>query len=236
MAKKYGESEREREMVKFRSLYNDPENRNIVEIVQTATGAITVYEATQDDIKAIMALDDAVAALNQEVGEEGNTITIHSAAILQEIIPRLTDLDLDGMSDEELEKVIENLNAEGSVVMALLEREISRIYTLMILNFANQQLLNNLVDASENLTDQTLGMYIKQASQTDDGRKQIHELNKQANKLASAQKAQGQTETATEDNDVDDGVSYKDATVLDPEVDTKATKEIISGHFSDLSA
>ena len=212
-------------MVKFRSFYNDPENRNIMEIIQTPTGAVTIYEPTTEDIRTIMSLDDAIAAMNQEVNsDEGNTITLHEASILKVLIPRLTDLDMEDLTDDEIDEIISNLNAEGSLLMASLEHVISQIYTLMIINFSNQQMLKKL-------TDQTLGMYITQAAKTDEGRRQIHELNQQAKKVAEMQK---QEEQEMSEEDSDEGVSFNDAPSLDPDVDSKEARTVIKGHFSGL--
>lgn len=222
-------------MVKFRSFYNDPENRNIMEIVQTPTGAVTIYEPTTEDIRTIMSLDDAIAAMNQEVNsDEGNTITLHEASILKVLIPRLTDLDMEDLTDDEIDEIIGNLNAEGSLLMASLERVISQIYTLMIINFSNQQMLKKLIDISDDLTDQTLGMYITQAAKTDEGRRQIHELNQQAKKVAKMQKQEEQEMSEKDEDDSDEGVSFNDAPSLDPDVDSKEAKTVIKGHFSGL--
>lgn len=115
--------------------------------------------------------------------------------------------------------------------MASLEHVISQIYTLMIINFSNQQMLKKLIDISDDLTDQTLGMYITQAAKTDEGRRQIHELNQQAKKVAEMQK---QEEQEMSEEDSDEGVSFNDAPSLDPDVDSKEARTVIKGHFSGL--
>ena len=204
-------NEEEHKKVKFRSLYSDPENRSIRMVVDTPTGQVTIFEPTNEDLQEIMQLDDMVAAFNQE-SDGDNELDISGTTIMKELIPRLTDLDMDGMSDDEITEVIEHLTVEGNVIMACLTSIVTHIYTIMIMNFENNLDLNNMVKMSEQISDKAFGMYINEAAKTDEGRKQMQEINKQASKVISLR-----DKTNADKSDKKAEADMKDATVLDPD-------------------
>ena len=208
---------RERELVKLRSLRNDPENRNILSIVETPTGQVTVYEPSKEDIQEIMLLDDMVAAFNQE--SESNNLDISGATILKELIPRLTDLEIDqDMSDEEMSQIIENPTVELMEIQNILSSVVTNIYSDMFLKFKNELELKQMVDLTENISDKTLGMFIEKASKTDDGRQSILEISKKSKEIKADQSG---------DEDLE-----KDATVLDPKSHENEIKQTLEDHFS----
>lgn len=95
-------------MVQFNSFYNDPNNRQILEVINTPTGAVTIFEPSKDDVNKIMQLKEMVDAFNQENVDE-NLLDINGTTILKELIPLLTDLEIDpDMTDEEMAQIIEN--------------------------------------------------------------------------------------------------------------------------------
>ena len=205
------ENELETPKVKFRSLYSDPENRTIRMVVDTPTGVVTIFEPTNDDIREIMQLDDMVAAFNQENSEE-NELDISGTTIMKELIPRLTDLDLDDMTDDEITEVINNLTVEGNVIMACLTSIVTHIYTIMLMNFENNLDLNNMAKMSEKMSDKAFSMYVNEAAKTDEGRRQMQEINKQASKVISLR-----DKTNADKSDKTAEADMKDATVLDPD-------------------
>lgn len=219
----------EHKKVKFRSLYSDPENRAIRMVVDTPTGPVTIFEPTSDDIREIMQLDDMVAAFNQESTED-NELDISGTTIMKELIPRLTDLDLDDMTDDEITDVIENLTVEGNIIIACLASIVTHIYTIMIMNFENNLDLNNMVQMSEQVSDKAFGMYINEAAKTDEGRKQMQEINKQASKVIPMIKDKNAEKAADSKEKSED---FKDATVLDPNNYQKSIEEQVN-RFEDV--
>lgn len=222
-------NEEEHKNVKFRSLYSDPKNRTIRMVVDTPTGPVTIFEPTSDDIREIMQLDDMVAAFNQESTED-NELDISGTTIMKELIPRLTDLDLDDMTDDEITEVVENLTIEGNVILACLTSIVTYIYTLMIMNFENNLDLNNMVKMSAQISDKAFGMYINEAAKTDEGRKQMQEINKQASKVIPMTKDKNAEKAADSKEKSDD---FKDATVLDPNNYQKSIEEQVN-RFEDV--
>ena len=184
-------------LVQFNSFYNDPNNRQILEVINTPTGAVTIFEPSKDDVNKIMQLKEMVDAFNQENADE-NLLDINGTTILKELIPLLTDLEIDpDMTDEEMAQIIENPTVELSLITSVLSSVVTNIYTLMIMNFKNNLELRNMVDQTEEISDSALAMFISKQSKTDEGRKQIEELNKQSDKIVKMETAIKQAEEKT---------------------------------------
>ena len=182
------------QLVQFNSFYNDPNNRQILEVINTPTGAVTIFEPSKDDVNKIMQLKEMVDAFNQENADE-NLLDINGTTILKELIPLLTDLEIDSdMTDEEMAQIIENPTVELSLITSVLSSVVTNIYTLMIMNFKNNLELRNMVDQTEEISDSALAMFISKQSKTDEGRKQIEEINKQSEKIVKMETAIKQAE------------------------------------------
>ncbi|MRG74502.1 hypothetical protein [Limosilactobacillus reuteri] len=187
-------------MVQFNSFYNDPNNRQILEVINTPTGAVTIFEPSKDDVNKIMQLKEMVDAFNQENTDE-NLLDINGTTILKELIPLLTDLEIDpDMTDEEMAQIIENPTVELSLITSVLSSVVTNIYTLMIMNFKNNLELRNMVDQTEEISDSALAMFISKQSKTDEGRKQIEEINKQSDKIVKMETAIKQAEEKEKTN------------------------------------
>ena len=185
------------QLVQFNSFYNDPNNRQILEVINTPTGAVTIFEPSKDDVNKIMQLKEMVDAFNQENVDE-NLLDINGTTILKELIPLLTDLEIDpDMTDEEMAQIIENPTVELSLITSVLSSVVTNIYTLMIMNFKNNLELRNMVDQTEEISDSALAMFISKQSKTDEGRKQIEEINKQSDKIVKMETAIKQAEEKT---------------------------------------
>jgi len=187
-------------LVQFNSFYNDPNNRQILEVINTPTGAVTIFEPSKDDVNKIMQLKEMVDAFNQENADE-NLLDINGTTILKELIPLLTDLEIDpDMTDEEMAQIIENPTVELSLITSVLSSVVTNIYTLMIMNFKNNLELRNMVDQTEEISDSALAMFISKQSKTDEGRKQIEEINKQSDKIVKMETAIKQAEEKEKTN------------------------------------
>lgn len=188
------------QLVQFNSFYNDPNNRQILEVINTPTGAVTIFEPSKDDVNKIMQLKEMVDAFNQENADE-NLLDINGTTILKELIPLLTDLEIDpDMTDEEMAQIIENPTVELSLITSVLSSVVTNIYTLMIMNFKNNLELRNMVDQTEEISDSALAMFISKQSKTDEGRKQIEEINKQSDKIVKMETAIKQAEEKEKEN------------------------------------
>ena len=219
-------------MVKFRSLYNDPNDRQILTVVSTPTGQVTIFEPSKDDVQEIMQMQDMVAAFNQQ-SEEDNTLDIDGTSILRELIPRLTDLEIDpDMSDEEMSQIIENPSLELLEINSVIQDIVTKIYTLMINNFRGELELQKLVNASEEIGDQTLGMYISEATKTDEGRKTIASINKLSKEVKDKQS--NDNETNEEAKAKEKKAFDKNAEILKPDSYENSIKDELANRFKDF--
>lgn len=219
-------------MVKFRSLYNDPNDRQILTVVSTPTGQVTIFEPSKDDVQEIMQMQDMVAAFNQQ-SEEDNTLDIDGTSILRELIPRLTDLEIDpDMSDEEMSQIIENPSLELLEINSVIQDIVTKIYTLMINNFRGELELQKLVNASEEIGDQTLSMYISEATKTDEGRKTIAGINKLSKEVKDKQG--NYNETNEEEKAKEKKAFDKNAEILKPDSYENSIKDELANRFKDF--
>lgn len=216
-------------MVKFRSLYNDPENRQIHGVVDTPTGPVTIFEPSSEDVRAIMGMQDIIAAFNQE-SDGDNTLDVSGMTILKEIIPLLTDLEMEeDLTDEEFAEIIENPSIELTDITTMLTDIVTHVYTLMIREFQSNLSLQTLAAMSEDVGDKTLGQYIVQASKTDDGRRQLNDINKQSKKIVELKEHQKDNEETPKEDKIDDT-----APVLDPNNYTDSISKDLASRFSEM--
>lgn len=165
-------------MVKFKNLYSDPENRPILNVIDSPTGKITVFEPSKDDVAKIIQMDGMIASFNQEPSED-NMLQVDGPEILKKLIPMLTDIEIDpDMTDEEMNEVIENPTVELMQVNAILESVVTHIYQLMILSFKTELDLQRMVGASYESADKAVGMLLDSASKSAEGRQLLDEINK----------------------------------------------------------
>ena len=178
-------------MVKFRSLYNDPENRMIREIIDGTTGPITIFEPSQSDIDRIMQMNDVVASFNSESkdgeDDDGMMLNVRGETILKELIPLLTDIEIDkDMTEDEMQKIIESPTIDLLNVMQVLSGIVTQIYTFMILRYRNTVQMEDVVERSNDVRDATMDHYVSSAAKTDEGRMMLSGLAQSANELAEA--------------------------------------------------
>ena len=76
------------QLVQFNSFYNDPNNRQILEVINTPTGAVTIFEPSKDDVNKIMQLKEMVDAFNQENADE-NLLDINAVSYTHLTLPTI---------------------------------------------------------------------------------------------------------------------------------------------------
>lgn len=208
-------------------------------VVDTPTGAVTIFEPSVEDMEQIMAMDDLIAAFNQDPGDDNN-VEINGTDILKQVIPMLTDLEFDAdMTDEEMTRIIDHPSVWLRQILGWLTRIVTGVYRIMILNFYNNLDMTDMVNMSEELSDQVLNRYIECKSRTDEGRQQIQKINEQSDKIIQMTKAQNKKaeqerkQKAKEDSEskVQD---YADADILKPDNYTKSIEDEVKSRFSDL--
>lgn len=241
--------EREKRMsVQLRSLYNDPENRQIIKVIDTSAGQVSIFEPTRDDVEFILAHDDLVEIFDQDWNNGEHDGKLDGATFLLDLLPRLTDLDLGDITPEEMDKILENPTVDLLAINAVVQGIVNKVYAFMVIGYKNNIQLQRLVNDTEEISDLTLGHYIEEISKTADGREQIKEIMEQSKHLEELKqevdKSESEQDTGNEEQEAkpkseeqvqfDDG---KQADILNPDSYQKSVYENkVASRFADLEA
>lgn len=161
----------------------------IREIIDGTTGPITIFEPSQSDIDRIMQMNDVVSSFNAKPAddEEGAALDVHAETILKELIPLLTDIEIeDDMTEGEMQKIIENPTIDLLNVTEVLSGIVTQVYTFMLLRYRNLMDMEDMAERSEDTKDATMDHYVSAAAKTDEGRMMLSGLAQNANELAEA--------------------------------------------------
>lgn len=172
-------------MVKFESLGNTPNERAVRYVVSSPTGTIKIFEPSKEDISRILSLQDFITNLNQDV-EEGDQhmLDISGLTIMRDLIPMLTDIEFDeDMTDEELEKIINNPTVALMEVTKVLTGIMVSVYKMMILEAQNHLIENDMALETAKTENQAAERLMQMASLTDEGREMVKQINVDQSKL-----------------------------------------------------
>ena len=163
----------------------------IREIIDGTTGPITIFEPSQSDIDRIMQMNDVVASFNSEPkdgeDDDGMMLNVRGETILKELIPLLTDIEIDeDMTEDEMQKIIESPTIDLLNVMQVLSIIVTQIYTFMILRYRNTVQMEDVVERSNDVRDTAMDHYVSSAAKTDEGRMMLSGLAQNANELLEA--------------------------------------------------
>lgn len=227
-------------LVKFSSLKSDPKKRQIHSIIKSPTGDITVFEPTKEDIEKIMELQEFVISLNKDSKKDDNTLDISGMTIIKKVVPLITDLDLNGLSDEEIQDVINHPNLAMMELNQILSSIITSIYKMVILSYANELQTNDVSLETMKLNHNTIGQFVTQAATTDKGRELVTELMNEANKADSIRKAnmvKESTKSTNRGENVTDFLSTNSSREVGKQPDSyqdKVFKDKVEGRYDDL--
>lgn len=79
------------------------DSRQIRETINTPQGVIEVYEPTMQVVGAIIDMQHELG-----FGMDSDTVSFTGAEVIKNLFPLVTNINLEGLSDEELQKVIDN--------------------------------------------------------------------------------------------------------------------------------
>ncbi|KEK23942.1 hypothetical protein BAGA_05855 [Bacillus gaemokensis] len=104
------------------------EKRKIREVFKSPQGMIEIYEPTMQDADLILDL---------QRGENPNlvdsqTLRLSGKVVLKHLFPMLTNISLEGMSDEELEDVIENPSLHFLLAQKFVSQIVSEVNKLYV--------------------------------------------------------------------------------------------------------
>lgn len=223
-------------LVKFSSLKSDPEKRQIRSIIKSPTGDITVFEPTKEDIEEIMSLQEFVISLNKDSKENDNTLDISGMTIIKKVVPLITDLNLDGLSDKDIQDVIDHPNLAMMELNQILSSVITSIYKMVILSYANELQTNDVSLETMKLNHNAIGQFVTRAATTDKGRELVTELMNEADKADSIRRSNKINESVKSTNRVDKIADFPDTKEESESYQEKVFNEKVKGRYDDLDA
>lgn len=173
-------------MVKFKNLKNDPNNRTVRAIVDSPYGQIKVFEPTTEDVEEIINLQDIISAFNEDSNEEEiredleQVLDISAVTVVKDLFPRLTDIEVDYMSDEEVQDIISHPNLALTQVKLIISGIISDIYKMMILSMGNRLKDMDLSNQSLKVQEKVMNTTIEHLSKTEKGKEVLEAMDETA--------------------------------------------------------
>lgn len=114
-------------MVELKKLKNDPENRQVRDVIMCSGETINVYEPTLDQIEEILSF--------QEQWVNGADLEISDVDVVKIMFPLLTDIQgIDDLSDDEISEIIENPNIAMLQAKNEVETIVTEVYKTVILS------------------------------------------------------------------------------------------------------
>ena len=157
-------------MVKFKDLANDKKNRKIRELVFIGGETIKVFEPSESDVEAIVALQEKfVGGANEEDGSVNLTVTGYD--LIKVLFPLLTDVEgIDELSEKEIEFVVENPSLAFLQANHVIEGIVTEVYKTTILAAKNRLLETDFriesSKANSEILERTLGLAEKENKTT----------------------------------------------------------------------
>lgn len=119
-------------MVKFTDLRNNPNNRKVRNVIMSGTETIRVFEPSKEDTQKIIDMQERFI-------DEGDTVEISGATVVRELVPLLTDIEgFDELTDEELEKILDEPSLALTQVQQEIEIIITEVYKTILLHSRKQ--------------------------------------------------------------------------------------------------
>lgn len=153
-------------MVKFKDLANDKKNRKIRELVFIGGETIKVFEPSESDVEAIIALQEKfVGGANEEDGSV--TLAVTGYDLIRVLFPLLTDVEgIDELTDEDVAFVVENPSLAFLQANHVIEGIVTEVYKTTILAAKNRLLETDFriesSKANSEILERTLGLAEKE--------------------------------------------------------------------------
>lgn len=144
-------------MANLLKLKNDPENRNIRDVVMSGGETIRVFEPSADDVSKIIEM--------QEKWMEGDELVINGSDIVRVLFKLLTDIEgLDELTDEEIQDVAENPSLAFIQVQDHVETIVSEVFKTVVLSARKRLLETDLEVEAYKVNEETFSRALSLAA------------------------------------------------------------------------
>lgn len=174
-------------LVLLSQLKNDPEQRTIRAVIPTKNEQIIVYEPTKQDVSDILDLKDMLAEFNE--GMATGELEVSGQTIMRELIPMLTNMEIDeGMSDKEMQNIIDNPSLPLLQVTHILKGIITEILTILIIATTNDTKSESLADYVDDMQEALADTTVNRLAKDDKNKETVMQIIKHGEELKEAQK------------------------------------------------
>lgn len=213
-------------VVLLSQLKNDPEQRTIRAVIPTKNEQIIVYEPTKQDVSDILDLKDMLAEFNN--GMATGELEVSGQTIMRELIPMLTNMEIDeGMSDEEMQNIIDNPSLPLLQVTHILKGIITEILTILIIATTNDTKSESLADYVDDMQEALADTTVNRLAKDDKNKETVMQIIKHGEELKEAQKEEFVKQAVSDlevANELDEDAAMERITNVDEDEEQQAVQ------------
>lgn len=188
-------------MANLLKLKNDPENRNIRDVVMSGGETIRVFEPSADDVSKIIEM--------QEKWMEGDELVINGSDIVRVLFKLLTDIEgLDELTDEEIQDVAENPSLAFIQVQDHVETIVSEVFKTVVLSARKRLLETDLEVEAYKVNEETFSRALSLAARETGTTNLLNKIEQAADGIIEAGEKQKE-ENITALNEYKDSVQSR---------------------------
>lgn len=188
-------------MSNLMKLKNDPENRNIRDVVMSGGETIRVFEPSADDVTKIIEM--------QEQWMEGDELVINGSDIVRVLFKLLTDIEgLDELTDEEIQDVAENPSLAFIQVQDHVETIVSEVFKTVVLSARKRLLETDLEVEAYKVNEETFSRALSLAARETGTTNLLNKIEQAADGIIEAGEKQKE-ENITALNEYKDSVQSR---------------------------
>ena len=179
--------------IKLKELKVSKEGRQIREMVNTPSGAIGVYEPTIDDISQIVDLQR-----EQGFGAETGVVSFDGVTVIRELFPLVTNIDMQELSDEEIQDVIENPSVHLLIAQQLVAQIVAEANKLYAERVRTELMNTESTLAQVELMNAIPAMIVEKAKGEGKVSELVEKVEQASKDLEEAMKNEATAETVNE--------------------------------------
>lgn len=167
----------------FKDLNNPVDNRRIREVIMVGGDTITIYEPSYEDFQALLDFQEQKLLESESTDE----INITGTEMIKEFFPRLTDITgLENLSDEEIEKVVEEPSVALLQVEQTIRQIVSEVFKTMILKAKTEVLEADFVAENARVGNQVFDAAFSKAAREFGAEELLNRIDREDAELVEA--------------------------------------------------
>ncbi|MBO1087240.1 hypothetical protein [Enterococcus mundtii] len=169
--------------IDFQKLANPVADRKIREVIMAGGENIRVYEPNIEDVRTMVEFQEQKLQESDDIGD----VSISGNELIRKFFPLLTDITgLEDLTDEEIEKVVDEPSVAFLQVEQVVKSIITEIYKVMILSARTQVLETDFEAEGRRAENQILDAAFSQAAKEMGAEELLNRVNRQDEELKAA--------------------------------------------------